>query len=86
MTAEDEVYADWLDVLGSDIDEPEAVAKALHRLHEAAEASHGTVDGIRPHLPMTAEQADLRRRMCEALPTDLDPAAVEELREGTDRG
>lgn len=42
MTKEDAVYADWLDLLGSDEDQdpdPEIIW-ALHVLHDAAEASH----------------------------------------------
>jgi hypothetical protein len=46
MTNEDRVYADWLDLLGSDeiTDKDPAIAQALHRLHDAAEASHGPAD------------------------------------------
>lgn len=40
MTKEDRVYADWLDALGSDPDEPPEVAESLHALHDAAAASH----------------------------------------------
>lgn len=41
MTVEDEVYAGWLDILGSDIIvSPEELCESLHRLHDAAEASH----------------------------------------------
>lgn len=41
MTREDSVYADLLNILGSDLDEPPAVEEILVRLHDAAEASHG---------------------------------------------
>lgn len=42
MTTEDEVYASWLNLLGSDIypAEPTGVAKDLHLMHDASEASH----------------------------------------------
>jgi hypothetical protein len=42
-TAEDTVYADWLNLLGSDeiTDTDAATAAALRRLHDDAEASHG---------------------------------------------
>lgn len=42
MTAEDEVYASWLNLLGSDVDpaEPEAVTVDLGLMHDASEASH----------------------------------------------
>lgn len=43
MTGEDSVYAWWLDVLGSDeiADTDPGIARALHRMHDRAEASHG---------------------------------------------
>lgn len=40
MTAEDAVYAEWLNLLGSDTDEPPAVAAGLHVLSLRAQASH----------------------------------------------
>lgn len=40
MTAEDAVYAAWLNLLGSDPSEPPAVEDGLHHLHNLAEASH----------------------------------------------
>lgn len=42
MTAEDFAYASWLDVLGSSTEEGPVLTRALHALHEAAEASHKT--------------------------------------------
>lgn len=47
MTAEDAVYAAWLNLLGSDIPEPPEVEDGLHRLHDLAEASHETLEGVR---------------------------------------
>ena len=42
VTHEDEVYAAWLNLLGSDVrpDEPEAVTADLHTMHDASTASH----------------------------------------------
>jgi hypothetical protein len=40
VTAEDAVYAAWLNLLGSDIPEPPEVEEGLHRLHDRAEHSH----------------------------------------------
>lgn len=43
MTTEDEVYASWLNLLGSDEaqdTDPDTI-KDLHRMHDASEASHG---------------------------------------------
>lgn len=40
MTAEDFVYAEWLDVLGSSTEEGPVLTEALHALHDRAEASH----------------------------------------------
>ena len=42
MTAEDAVYAGWLNLLGSDeiTDPDESVREALHRLHDLAGRSH----------------------------------------------
>lgn len=47
MTAEDAVYAAWLNLLGSDPSEPPEVEDGLHRLHDLAEASHETLEGVR---------------------------------------
>lgn len=44
MTEQDFVYADWLDLFGSETVEPPDVEAALHRMHERAEASHGQED------------------------------------------
>jgi hypothetical protein len=46
MTGEDAVYAWWLDVLGSDeiADTDPGITRALHRMHDAAEASHPEAD------------------------------------------
>ena len=42
MTAEDEVYAGWLNLLGSDEieDRDPDVIEDLHQMHDRAEASH----------------------------------------------
>lgn len=42
MTADDEVYAAWLNLLGSDEinDHDPDIIRDLHRMHDAAEASH----------------------------------------------
>ena len=40
MTKAEQVYADTLNLLGSDPDEPPAVEEILVNLHDAAEASH----------------------------------------------
>lgn len=44
MTSEDEVYACWLNLLGSDeiLDTDPETIDDLHRMHDAAEASHRT--------------------------------------------
>lgn len=41
MTREEKVYADFLNILGSDPDEPPAVEEILVRLHDAATTEHG---------------------------------------------
>lgn len=41
MTNEEKVYADFLNILGSDPDEPPAVEEILVRLHDAATTEHG---------------------------------------------
>jgi hypothetical protein len=41
MTGADEVYAVWLNLLGSDgIDSDTEIGEDLHQMHDAAEASH----------------------------------------------
>ena len=40
MTKEDETYAVWLNLLGSDLYEPPEIEADLHLMHDAAEASH----------------------------------------------
>lgn len=40
----------------------------------------GVVDGIRPHRPMTPEQADVQRRVYEGL--TIDPVEIERIRKG----
>lgn len=40
MTQEDAVYGAWLDLLGSGTDEGPVLTRALHELHDRAEASH----------------------------------------------
>ena len=42
MTSDDAVYADWLNLLGSDeiTDRDPDIAADLHQMHDAAEASH----------------------------------------------
>jgi hypothetical protein len=40
MTKEDQVYADWLDLLGSGTAGGPALTEALERLHDQAEISH----------------------------------------------
>lgn len=44
MTTEDEVYAGWLNLLGSDevSDTDPGTIDDLHRMHDASEASHRT--------------------------------------------
>lgn len=46
----------------------------------------GVVDGIRPHLPMTPEQMDLRRRMYEGLAEGMtfSPEQLDRLRKGAE--
>lgn len=48
MTREDEIYADWLDLLGSDeiSDTNEAITADLKAMRERAEASHGEGAGM----------------------------------------
>ncbi len=41
MTDADFAYASWLDVLGSSTEEGPVLTRALHELHDRAEASHG---------------------------------------------
>lgn len=43
MTIEDEVYAAWLNLLGSDEikDTDPGITADLHAMHDRAEASHG---------------------------------------------
>lgn len=79
MTSEDEIYADWLNLLGSDeiADRTPVILTDLHKMHDAAEASH-TTDGIRPHLPMTPGQAALQERMYREI--EIRPEVIEELR------
>lgn len=47
--------------------------------HSYPEDWDGTVYGIRPHNPMTEEDAELQRRMAEALPI-TDPWVLAMLR------
>lgn len=52
MTREDAVYGAWLDLLGSGTDEGPVLTRALHELHDRAEASHDSTaadpDAARP--------------------------------------
>lgn len=41
MTREENAYADVLNILGSDPDEPPAIAEILEHLHDAATTDHG---------------------------------------------
>lgn len=79
VTGEDAVYAGWLNLLGSDEieDHDPDIAVDLHLMHDTAEASH-TIDGIRPHLPMTPEQAALQERVYREI--EISPEVIEELR------
>ncbi len=47
MTAEDEVYGWWLNLLGSDEieDHDPDIAVDLHRMHDTAEKSHTPEEG-----------------------------------------
>lgn len=64
MTAEDAVYAAWLNLLGSDVPEPPAVEDGLHHLHDLAEASHRpTREGLDDY---AADLADRMRIGTEA--------------------
>lgn len=79
MTAEDAVYAAWLNLLGSDeiADTTPAapdIAADLHRMHERAEASH-TVGALRPYMPMTPGEEVYRLK-------EVSPKAIGGLRAG----
>jgi hypothetical protein len=65
MTSEDRVYADWLNAFGSDeiTDTTPDVVNPLHRMHDAAEASHDPLC-VCTH-PLSAHNLN---RLCIALP------------------
>lgn len=51
MTKEDQIYADWLNLLGSDeaadrTPAAPAIAADLRTMHDAAKASHGPQGGL----------------------------------------
>ena len=65
MTSEDAVYADWLNLLGSDeiTDRTPVIMTDLHRMHDAAEASHDPMC-VCTH-PLSSHNLN---RLCIALP------------------
>lgn len=79
MTKEDQVYGDWLDLLGSDeiTDTDPAIAADLHKMHDAAEASHDPVC-VCTH-PLSAHNLN---RICIALPGVLGCGCLGFLKEG----
>lgn len=60
MTSEDAVYGEWLDLLGSGLEEGPELSAGLKRLHDRAEASHQDMDDY------AAAQADAIRLGTEA--------------------
>lgn len=61
MTKEDEIYADWLDLLGSDEieDRNEEIAADLKVMHDRAVASHGEDAAFWSPVPLDYDRDDL---------------------------